>query len=180
MSSWIILTCWRLVEEKIKEAEERITVEVKALEDADLLTTIPGNGSLHRLAHVLRDRGWYIRRFSCAEKLCSYAVLVPMVKQSGSWIKHGGITKQGSRLLRWALVEAVWVHLRCRCDTPLTRYFQWVVKRKSGGSCARKRAAVATVRKMLHVIYAMLRDGKPFDYDYLGKGRVDCVSVLCP
>ena len=105
---------------------------------------------------------------------------MPRVEQSGAWIRRGGITKEGSRLLRWALVEAVWGHLRCSCDTSLARYFHWVVKRKGGGGRARKRAAVATACKMLHVIYAMLRDGKAFDRDHLGKGRVDCVSVLRP
>jgi transposase len=81
--------------------------------------------------------------------------------------RRGGITKQGSKLLRWALQEAVWMHLRY--DTFLTRYFHRVARKKGGGSRARKRAAVATARKLLHVIYAMLRDNRPFAYDYLGR-----------
>jgi transposase len=98
------------------------------------------------------------------------------VDQSGSRTKRGSITRQGSSLLRWVLIQAVWVHIRY--DTLLTRYFHRIVRRKGGGKKARKRAAIATARKMLHVIYAMLRDGKPFDQDYLGRDRVDCVVNL--
>ena len=160
------------VEEKIKTAEARIMEVVGALEEVELLTTIPGVGPYTAL--LISSEIGDIRRFSDPEKLCSYAGLVPRVEQSGHRVKRGGITKQGSRLLRWALVEAVWVHLRY--DTPLTRYFHRVSRRRGGGCRARKRAAVATARKMLHVIYAMLRDRRPFDQDYLGKGRGDCVS----
>ena len=76
-------------------------------------------------------------------------------------------SKALAHLLRWALIEAVWVHIRH--DSSLTRYFHRIARRKGGGKRARKRAAIATARKMLHVIYAMLRDRKPFDHDYLGR-----------
>ena len=65
-------------------------------------------------------------------------------------------------MLRWILVEAVWSHLRCSGESCLTRFFRRIVRRKGGGARARKQAAVATARKLLHVVYAMLRDGKPF------------------
>jgi transposase len=160
--------------EKIKGAQRRISAEVGVLEDADLLTTIPGIGPY--IALLIYSEIGDIQRFSNPEKLCSYAGIVPSVDQSGPRTKRGSITKQGSSLLRWVLIQAVWVHIRY--DTFLTRYFHRIARRKGGGKRARKRAAIATARKMLHVIYAMLRDGKPFDQDYLGKGRVDCVSVL--
>ena len=48
-----------------------------------------------------------VSRFKSAKKVCAYAGLVPAVRQSGGKKpKDLGITKNGSPLLRWALVEA--------------------------------------------------------------------------
>jgi transposase len=160
------LDIFETVQERIKRAEKEISLEAEITREVDLLTTIPGIGPYTALL-VYSEIG-EIGRFPSAEKLCRYAGLVPSVDQSGPRTRRGKIAKDGSKLLRWALVEAVWVHLRY--DTHLTRYFHRLARRK--GKDGRKQAAVATARKMLHVIYAMLRDGRSFDPDYLGKGRV--------
>ena len=50
-----------------------------------------------------------ISRFRNAKAVCAYAGLVPVVRQSGERkSKDLKITKEGSGLLRWALVEAAW------------------------------------------------------------------------
>jgi transposase len=46
-----------------------------------------------------------VQRFPSARKLCSYAGLVPSVHSSGGITRHGSITKQGSKWLRWILIE---------------------------------------------------------------------------
>ena len=94
-------------------------------------------------------------RFPDAEKLCSYAGLVPSVRRSGDRTVHGGITREGSRWLRWALVEAVHVHLRY--DTRLTRFHRRLARKKS-----HQVATTATARKMLVAVYCMLKAGRPF------------------
>ena len=48
-----------------------------------------------------------VDRFRSAEALCSWAGLTPKHRQSDSKTTRGSITKQGSRLVRWALIEAV-------------------------------------------------------------------------
>ncbi|MCL5665645.1 MAG: IS110 family transposase [Candidatus Thermoplasmatota archaeon] len=48
-----------------------------------------------------------IQRFRDSEKLISYAGMAPSVKQSSDVIHHGRITYQGSRNLRWIIVEAL-------------------------------------------------------------------------
>jgi transposase len=122
-------------------------------EDAKLLMTIPGVGYFSSLA-ISAEIG-DISRFGDAEKLCSYAGLVPSVHQSGTTRRYGRITKQGSGLLRWVLLECVWVHLRY--DTWLTRFFYRIVRRKG-----KKVAAVAAARKLLVAIYWMLRNREEF------------------
>jgi transposase len=49
-----------------------------------------------------------VRRFRSSKKVAAYAGLVPVLRESAGKRKELGITKDGSRLLRWALVEASW------------------------------------------------------------------------
>jgi len=48
-----------------------------------------------------------VSRFPSSERLCGYAGLVPSVRNSGDAVRHGGITREGSRWMRWALTQAV-------------------------------------------------------------------------
>jgi len=77
-------------------------------EDAKLLMTIPGVGYFSAMA-ILAEIG-DIRRFSNEKRLCSYSGLVPSVDQSGNTRRLGHMTREGSGLLRWVLVECVWAH----------------------------------------------------------------------
>ena len=43
----------------------------------------------------------------------SWIGLAPRVRQSGEKLRSGAITKEGSPRLRWALVQAAWVAVRC-------------------------------------------------------------------
>jgi transposase len=131
---------------------------------ASLLTTIPGVG--YYIALLLVSEIGDVRRFPDSEKLCSYAGLVPTVKRSGGSTRHGGITKEGSKWLRWALTQAVHVHIRS--ETNLTRFYRRLAGTKPG-----QVAVMATARKMLKVIYWMLRNDEPF---HPGPGVVDPVA----
>ena len=48
-----------------------------------------------------------VARFRSAPALCSWAGLTPKHRQSDTKTTRGSITKQGSKLVRWALVEGV-------------------------------------------------------------------------
>ena len=48
-----------------------------------------------------------VNRFSRPEKLCCWAGLTPRHRESDATVHRGPITKQGSRLVRWAAIEAV-------------------------------------------------------------------------
>ena len=47
-----------------------------------------------------------ITRFSSPDKLCSWAGLTPKEHSSADNVRRGHISKQGSRWLRWVMVEA--------------------------------------------------------------------------
>ncbi len=63
-----------------------------------ILTTIPGIGYFSALL-IYAEIG-DINRFPNSKKLCSYAGLVPTVRQSGNRVIRGRITKEGNGLLR--------------------------------------------------------------------------------
>ena len=71
--------------------------------------------------------------------------------------------------MRWALTQAVHVHVRY--ETNLTRFYRSLARRKT-----RQEAVMATARKMLKVVYWMLRNEEPYHpgpevYDPLAGGR---------
>jgi len=92
---------------------------VKDDPDVKLLMTIPGIGYYDAL--LIKAEVGDIGRFRCGDHLASYTGLVPSTRSSDGVTRHGRITGEGSRWLRWALVEAAMVHVRY--DTPVT-WFQ--------------------------------------------------------
>jgi transposase len=126
----------------------------KEAEARKLLKTIPGVGTVTTEV-VLSELG-DIKRFKNSKKVCAYSGLVPKVRQTGGkQSKELGITKQGSSILRWALVEASWRLVRI--SPKWERFYERLSKRKGG-----KRAIVAVARKLLSVIYAVLKTGTPY------------------
>ena len=66
-------------------------------------------------------------------------------------------TKEGSKYLRWILVEAVSVHVRWCPNSKITKHYN-KIKKKKGANIA----ATAAARKLLQVIYHMLKNKEIF------------------
>jgi len=92
-----------------------------------------------------------VGRFGSPAQLCSWTGLTPRHRESDSKVTRSGITKQGSRLVRWAAIEAI---SRARDTTVAELYAR--VKERRGTNVAR----VAAARKLLHLVYYGLRDGE--------------------
>ena len=123
-------------------------------EAREILKTAPGVGPV--TAEVVLSELGDISRFRNAKAVCAYAGLVPVVRQSGERkSKDLKITKEGSGLFRWALVEAAW---RLVGNSPKWAALFARLMHRSG----KKRAIVAVARKLLCVLYAMLRTSTPY------------------
>ena len=123
-------------------------------EAREILKTAPGVGFV--TAEVVLSELGDISRFRNAKKVCAYAGLVPVVRQSGERrSKNMRITKEGSGLLRWALVESAWGLVRT--SPKWAAFFSRLRKR-----CGSKRAIVAVARKLLCVLDAMLKTSTPY------------------
>jgi transposase len=93
-----------------------------------------------------------VGRFRSAEALCSWAGLTPKHRESDTKTTRGPITKQGSRLVRWALIEAV---ARYHGGPALAPGFRRIAERRGTN-----KARVAVARKVLTLVYYGLRDGE--------------------
>ena len=161
------LTVLDAVRQEIREASKKVRQVAEEDPDTLLLMTVPGMGYYSAL--LTKSEIGDVRRFRSAKQLCSYAGLVPSTYASGNTCFHGHITKQGSRWLRWILVEAA-IHAVKRPG--VLRRFYFKVERKKGGQIAR----VAAARKLLEWIYHILRDGRSYQEmemiaDLLGRGE---------
>ena len=124
------------------------------------LKTIGGVGPV-TIDAVVSEAG-DMSRFKSSKAVTSYVGLAPRVRQSAGKGKDLGITKEGSPLLRWALVEASWRVIR---QSAAWRRIYEGIKKRAGG----KKAIVAVARRLLCVMYAMLRDGKNYDLLKVGE-----------
>jgi transposase len=93
-----------------------------------------------------------VDRFRSAEALCSWAGLTPKHRESDTTVRRGRITKQGSRLVRWAVIEAV---SRYHGGPALAPGFRRLAERRGTN-----KARVAVARKVLTLVYYGLRDGE--------------------
>jgi transposase len=147
------LSVLEILKHEIRGASARVRQLAEDDQDSRLLMTIPGVGYYSAL--LIKSEIGDVRRFPSAKQLCSYAGLVPSTHASGNVCYHGHITKQGSRWLRWILIEAA-IHVVKRPG--VLRRFYFKVEKKKGGQIAK----VATARKLLEWIYHILRDGRTY------------------
>lgn len=138
---------------EIKEVDKKIRELALERDETRLLMTMPGIGYYSALL-IYAEIG-EIQRFPSAGHLCSYAGLVPSVHSSGGKTHHGHITKEGSKWLRWILVE-ISRHI-AQGSLRFYALFKRVEKRH-GKSAAR----IAIAREALRIIYRMLKYKEPF------------------
>lgn len=142
------------LDKQIEALDEEI---VKYYENFDCyLHTIPGVGVIGA-ATILAEIG-DIHRFTNAASLVAYAGIDPTVKQSGEFNStHNHMSKRGSPYLRHAIFTSA---ATCAFhDSPMNAYYK--KKRDQGKHHLTATGAVA--RKLTTVIYAVLRDGKPYE-----------------
>jgi transposase len=91
-------------------------------------------------------------RFQCGKQIGSYVGLIPAEDSSAGQQRLGHISKQGSSLLRFLLVEAAQAAARCDADWR-RRYMHRVMRRQ------RSIAKVAMARRLAVRLYWMWRNG---------------------
>jgi transposase len=122
-------------------------------ENMTYIMQLPGFGVITAMT-VLAAIG-EIQRFGTAKQLASYSGLTGGVDQSGTHLVQKGITKEGRKELRWALVEVA--QRAVKSDPRWTRKFQELHKRMH-----RSQAIVAIARQLLELVWYVLTRRQPY------------------
>jgi transposase len=113
---------------------------------------LPGIGPV--LGAVICAEIGDVTRFRTPGQLCSWAGLTPRHHQSDVKVIRGHVSKQGSKMLRWALTEAI---QRAPAGTRPREVKDAIIARR--GEQARGIAKTAAARVMLTQVFYALRDG---------------------
>jgi transposase len=112
-----------------------------------VIQQIPGVGRTFAAVFVAEIGD--VTRFPSPGRLCSWAGLTPRHRESDTVVHRGHITKQGSRLVRWAAIEAVQRTSTAKITADKAR-----IGERRGTNIAK----VAAARKLLTLVYYGLRD----------------------
>lgn len=138
-----------------QQLRQHIKEDPELCQRRNLLDTIPGIGEA-TIAQLLASLG-DIRRFKSAKQVAAYAGLSPAERQSGNWRGQARLSKTGSPQLRKSLFMpalVAWQH------NPVIRPFCERLKARGMNG---KSIACAAMRKLLHIVYGVLKSGKTFD-----------------
>lgn len=165
------------VAEHVEQHINWLNKEIKALEkniddhinrhpdlkrDADLLTSIPGMGNT-TAARILGQVG-NLRRFTSAKAFAAFLGVTPRQRSSGTCLRgRTMISRTGSCALRAALYMPSLVASQ---HNPILRAFS---ERLRSTGMAKKAVIGAVMHKLAHLMYGVIRSGKPFDKNFLAK-----------
>jgi transposase len=144
------------LQDNLQEVEQDIRLGFAQFEGPlDLLDSIPGINQTAAYA-ILAEIGADMSAFPTAQHLCSWAGLAPGNHESAGKKKKQR-TNPGNPYLKTMLCEVAWVIARQR-KLYLSGWY-WRLKQRTDT----KRAIVALARKLLVIIYTMLKTEQPFD-----------------
>ena len=154
----------RTIRQVDAEIHRIIQSDPKLLADAELLCSIPGVAEF-TAAVILAEIGDF-SNFRKARQLVAFFGLEPSVHQSGKYIgKNNQLSKRGSRFMRRILhmiVQTNIAHMPGKPDVYRNPVISEYYKKKCE-SKARLAACCAVMHKLVNIIFAVLRDRKPYE-----------------
>ena len=142
-----------IIEKKIIFLEQQL--EACLPEQQILLRSIPGVGKITAITFATEIGD--INKFSSAKKLVGFVGIDSKIRQSGTSLNiKGHISKRGNRIIRKTLYVAALTAIQ----RP-SLFMDFYQKKLSEGK-AKNVCIVAVMRKMIHVIYAVLKRQSPF------------------
>ncbi|TAL31329.1 MAG: IS110 family transposase [Alphaproteobacteria bacterium] len=148
-----------LLERELADTRDKIRRHIDRHPDLkqrrDLLESIPGVGTATAawLLTALSDH----YGFANAKQAVAHAGLAPIIRQSGQWAGKTHIAKTGDPLVRKALYMPA---LSALMFNPAIRAF---CQRLKANGKPGKAVVCAAMRKLIHIAFAILKSGKPFN-----------------
>jgi len=161
--------------QKIEEVEQQIgtLIDQNFKREYELLISIPGISfvTATTIISVIDD----VTRFERAGQFSSYCGLTPSEHSSGEKIRHGRITKEGVKELRWLLTQSAWVIVKTkkgkdeRLEKMKKKFYRMSCKQKSTA-----KAVSAIARHLSRVVFGVLRSNTPYCGDLANKAKACC------
>ena len=149
----ISITSMKALESQIKEFDKAIAAQMKLL--PNVLTSIPGIGPVYS-AGIMAEIG-DINRFENHAQLAKYAGLAWTQYQSGGFeAQTTRLIRSGNRFLKYYLCEAALSLVRC--DKEYSDFYH--LKYKEVNRYQHKRALALTARKLVRLVFALLKDNR--------------------
>ncbi len=137
---------------------EEIIELAKTLPNYDSIASIPGIGE-NLAARILAEIG-DISRFNNVSQLVAFSGVDPQIYQSGQVSGlHLRISKKGNKKLRCLLYLAVTCMIKTSRDTSIVDFY----KKKKPDGLASKSALVASMNKLIRIIYSLCKNGCLFE-----------------
>lgn len=160
------------LQKNLKEIDKAISAEVSGFTESPILRSIPGIGAVLSAGIFAEIAG--IHRFDSEAALAKFTGLIWKKTQSGHFeAQITRLTKTGNKYLRYYLVEAaalVKIHIREFNDYYQTKYNE--VSRFQ-----HKRALVLTARKLIRLVFSLLRDNRLYQpYEYQPRREVETIA----
>jgi len=151
----------RNIESLIRDYDKKTAALCRDSEPCKRVSQIKGVGPLTSAIFVLTIED--AERFKSGQRLASYLGLVPRRDQSGETDKQLPITKSGSKILRWTLIQAANYILGPfgDKDCDLRKFGERIASR--GGKNSRKKAKVAVARKLAVLMLKLWKTGEKYD-----------------
>ena len=149
----ISITSIKALESQIKEFDKAIAAQIELL--PNVLTSIPGIGPVYS-AGIIAEIG-DINRFENHAQLAKYAGLAWTQYQSGGFeAQTTRLIRSGNRFLKYYLCEAAFSLVRC--DKEYSDFYH--LKYKEVNRYQHKRALALTARKLVRLVFALLKDNR--------------------
>jgi len=147
------ISSMKAIEKQIKSLDCAIAEQLAIIPNT--LTSIKGIGPVYS-AGIIAEIG-NINRFKGQASLAKYAGLAWTQHQSGSFeAENTRLIRSGNRYLKYYLSEAAFSLVRC--DSEFKRFYN--LKFKEVNKCQFKRALALTARKLVRLVFALLKDNR--------------------
>ncbi len=149
----VSIATMRALDSQIKVLDKAIEQQFEIIPNT--LTSIPGIGKVYS-AGIIAEIG-DINRFQSQASVAKFAGLVWTQHQSGEFeAQNTRLIKSGNRFLRYYLLEAA--NSVRRCDSEFRRYYN--LKYKEVNKYQHKRALALTARKLVRLVFRLLKDDR--------------------
>jgi transposase len=152
---------WSLVQRQMQDlanAEARMVHDdqQRHVEQVRTLMSLRGIGAQSAWLLVREVFGW--RAIQNRRELAALAGLTPTPYHSGQSQREQGISKAGSKRLRWLMVELAWGWLHWQPDSQRGRWYQ--ERFGQGSARLRKLGIVALARQLLVALWRLVAHGE--------------------